>query len=143
MLRRLTAKAPGPLPRLEQLLSGGLLQRYRHHRAQAEGQNLLTSSQCIVVDINQNVGYRRALRDMVPTLMKSTVLVVLFADAAQDCLLTPGELASIHGLDISPSVLRRLRVGQVRALVGNSMHVAQIGAFVQFALATRTWSSDQ
>ena len=42
-----------------------------------------------------------------------------------------------------PSVLGRLSVGQVRALVGNSMHVAQIGAFAQFALAARTWSSDQ
>ena len=80
---------------------------------------------------------------MVPTLLKSTVLVVLFADPAQDCLLTPGELASIHGLDISPAVLRRLTVSQVRGLVGNSMHVAQIGAFVQFALAARTWSNDQ
>ena len=101
VLRRLTAKAHGPLPQLEQLLSGGLLQRYHDHRARAETQNL-TSSQCIVVDINQNADYRRALRDMVPTLMRSTVLVLLFADAAQDCLFTPGELVSIHGLDISP-----------------------------------------
>ena len=98
---------------------------------------------CIVVDISQNVGYRRPARHMVPTLMKSTNLVVLFKDAAQDFLFTPSELAAIHGLDISPAVLRRLTVSQVRGLVGNSMHVAQIGAFVQFAFAARTWSNDQ
>ena len=131
-----------PLPRLDQFLWGSSLQRYHDHRAQPYTQDL-TSSQCIVVDISQNVGYRRPARNMVPTLMKSTVLVVLFADAAQDVFLIPSELASIHGLDISPAVLRRLTVSQVRGLVGNSMHVAQIGAFVQFAFAARTWSNDQ
>ena len=55
-----------------------------------------------MVDINSNVGYRKATRNMVPTLMKSTNLVVLFKDAAQDFLFTPSELAAIHGLDISP-----------------------------------------
>ena len=140
--RRLTSKAIGPLPRLDQFLSGSSLKRYHDHRAQPYAQDL-TGSQCIVVDISQNVGYRRPARNMVPTLMKSTVLVVLFADAAEDFLFTPSELASIHGLDISPAVLRRLSVSQVRGLVGNSMHVAQIGAFVQFALASRTWSNDQ
>ena len=80
---------------------------------------------------------------MVPTLMRSSILVLLSANAAQDCLFLPSELASIHGLRIPPSVLRRLSVREARALVGNSMHVAQIGAFAQFALATRTWSNDQ
>ena len=131
-----------PLPRLDQFLWGSSLQRYHDHRAQPYTQDL-TSSQCIVVDISQNVGYRRPARHMVPTLMKSTNLVVLFKDAAQDFLFTPSELAAIHGLDISPAVLRRLTVSQVRGLVGNSMHVAQIGAFVQFAFAARTWSNDQ
>ena len=95
------------------------------------------------MDINQNAGYRRSPRSMVPTLMRPIVLVALFADRAQDCMFTPGELVSIHGVHIPPSVLRRLSVRQVRALVGNSMHVAQIGALAQFALATRTWSNDQ
>ena len=58
-------------------------------------------------------------------------------------LCTPSELVSIHGLDISPAVLGRLTARQVRGLVGNSMHVAQIGAFVQFALAARTRCNDQ
>ena len=142
VLRRLTSKTMSPLPRLDQFLWGSSLQRYHDHRAQPYTQDL-TSSQCIVVDISQNVGYRRHTRHMVPTLMKSTNLIVLFKDAAQDFLFTPSELAAIHGLDISPAVLRRLTVSQVRGLVGNSMHVAQIGAFVQFAFAARTWSNDQ
>ena len=121
VLRRLTGKAPGPLPRLEQLLSGGLLQRYHDHRARAESRGLTRSecrSDCIVVDINANADYRGGLRNMVPTLMRSTILVLLCADTAQDCLFAPSELVSIHGLRIHPSVLRRLSVSQARALVG-------------------------
>ena len=105
VLRRLTGKAPGPLPRLEQLLSGGLLQRYHDHRARAESRGLTRSecrSDCIVVDINANADYRGGLRNMVPTLMRSTILVLLSANAAHDCLFAPSELVSIHGLRIPP-----------------------------------------
>ena len=80
---------------------------------------------------------------MVPTLMKFSVLLLLFADEGHDCMLAPSELVSVHGLHIPNSVLRRLSLRQVHSLAGSYMHVAQIGTFVQFALATRKWSGDQ
>ena len=54
------------------------------------------------MDINANADYRGGLRNMVPTLMRSTILVLLSANAAHDCLFAPSELVSIHGLRIPP-----------------------------------------
>ena len=98
----------------------------------------------IVVDINCSSTYKaKHERNVIPTLLKSSVLVLLCKDATEDCLFTPSEMTAIHGLDIPEPVLRRLTLRQAHTLVGNSMHVAQIGTFVQCMLATRTWSGDQ
>ena len=131
------------MPTLAQVLSGGLLQRYREHRANTEVSRR-TDADYFVVDINKTATYKyKHARNMIPTLMKSSILALLCGDAAEDCLLTPSEMTAIHGLDIPEAVFRRLTLRQAGALVGNSMHVAQIGAFVQGMLATRTWSKDQ
>jgi hypothetical protein len=43
----------------------------------------------------------------------------------------------LHGLKLSPDLVSRLPAADVRSLVGNSMHMVQVGLFVQFALSTR------
>ena len=51
----------------------------------------------------------------------------------------PSELPAMHGLHLPANALSALLAAAVRSLVGNSMHVAQVGCFVQYALATRSY----
>lgn len=142
-LRRMSQKGPGPMPQVADYLVRGLLSRYRDHR-EAVAKIRKNEQDCFVVDINQTAAYGRASTPNVfPTILKSSVLVVLSADEANDRMFVPQELLSIHGIDLPSSVLRRLKLRQVRQLLGNSMHVVQVGTFIQCALATRTWSGDQ
>ena len=141
--RRMDLKGPGPMPRVADYLAPGLYSRYRDHR-DAVAKIRKSEQDCFVVDINQSASYGRVSKPNVfPTILKSSVLVVLPADEAHDCMVVPKELLSIHGIDLPSSVLRRLKPKQVRQLLGNSMHVVQVGTFIQCALAARTWSGDQ
>ena len=143
LLRRMVRKGPGPMPPVAKYLAPGLLSRYRSHR-EAVAKIRKNEKDCFVVDINQSATYGRASTPNVfPTILKTSVLVVLSADEANDSMLVPEELLSIHGIDLPSSVLRRLKLRRVRQLLGNSMHVVQVGTFIQCALATRTWSGDQ
>ena len=74
---------------------------------------------------------------------KSSILVILSADEAHDRMFAPEEFLSIHSMDLPSAVLRRLTLREVRQLLGISMHVVQVGTFIQCALAARTWSGDQ
>ena len=73
------------------------------------------------------------------TFLYSSVLVVLCRPPAEDRLLLPTELPALHGLEIPFGVLSRLPAADVRSLVGNSMHMVQVGGFLQFALGTRVF----
>ena len=139
---------PGPMPRPADYLAPGMYSRYCEHRdAAAKIRQSLSEQDCIVVDINQSASYSLwrpfTKPNEFPTIMKSSTLVVLSADEAHDCMFVPKELLSIHGIVLPDSVLRRLSGKQVRQLVGNSMHVVQIGTFTQCAFAARKWSGDQ
>ena len=54
-------------------------------------------------------------------------------------MMLPSELPAMHGLHLPARVLSALLVRAVRSLVGNSVHVAQVVFFVQYALATRSY----
>ena len=96
------------------------------------------------MDINMSASYRTFTKPNVfPTIMKSSILVILSADEAHDRMFVPEELLSIHCIDLPSAVLRRLTLREVRQLLGISMHVVQVGTFIQCALAARTWSGDQ
>ena len=141
--KRMTVKGSGPMPLVAHYLAPGLFSRYQDHR-EAVAKIRKNDQDCFVVDINKNASYSsNSTPNMIPTILKSSVLVILSADEANDCMFVPRELLSIHGIVLADSVLRRLTVRQVKQLVGNSMHVVQIGTFIQCAFAARTWSGDQ
>ena len=121
--------------RLEDVLSAGNLTRYRRYRELIAN---LPEAQCYVVDVHQSPDYGAKPRSgRMPTLLRSSVLVVVRRPPAEDRLLLPTELPALHGLEIASGLLSRLPAAEVRSLVGNSMHMVQIGVFVQFALGTR------
>ena len=74
-----------------------------------------------------------------PTTMRSSTLVALFESEDDDRLILPREMPGIHGISLPTGVLSRLEPKAVRSFVGNSMHVVQVGAFIQYALATRSY----
>merc|ERR1712026_373766 len=78
----------------------------------------------------------------VPTILRSSMLVAFCGSPEQDRALLPSEMLGIHGIRLPTEVMATLAPRQVRSLVGNSMHVAQIGCFVQYALATRSYVLD-
>jgi hypothetical protein len=93
---------------------------------------------CHIVDINHNPEYRGPPSDArVPTIMRSSTLVAVFPSAASDRLVLPTELVAMHGLELPAQLMSRLPDRRLVSLVGNSMHVAQVGCFLQFALAMR------
>ena len=131
------------MPRVADFFEPGSYSRYRDHRG-AVAKIRKCEQDCFVVDISQNPNYSRVSKPNVfPTILKSSTLVVLSADEAHDCMFAPEELLSIHGIVLPDSVLRRLSDRQVKQLVGNSMHVVQVGTFIQCAFAARMWSGDQ
>ena len=74
-----------------------------------------------------------------PTILRSSKLMAIFGSEDEDRMLLPSEMPGIHGIRLPPSVLSKLPAHAVRSLVGNSMHVVQVGCFVQYALATRSY----
>lgn len=128
--------------RLRDVLYGGYLGRYEVYRKNL--QESLAKRGCHLVDIAKSPGYSSApTSSRFPTLLKSSCLVAMYDSAESDRLVLPSELPAVHGLHIPPIVAADLPPRAVRALVGNSMHVAQVGCFVQFALAGRTLSSQE
>ena len=120
---------------LEDVLCAGNWTRYRRYRELIAS---LPDAPCYVVDVHKTPEYGAKPRSRrMPTLLRSSVLVVLCRPPAEDRLLLPTELPALHGLEIAPGLLSRLPAADVRSLVGNSMHMVQVGVFVQFALGTR------
>ena len=83
-----------------------------------------------MVDISRTLGWGGApLCKPVPTIMRSSKLMVFFEEEEQDRLLLPVEMQAMRGLHLPKCVMDRLPARGVRSLVGNSMHVAQVGCF--------------
>ena len=124
------------------VLGAGDHKRYEGHRKKVElARGASTSAGCHMVDINKNPGWGGApQRQRVPTILRSSKLMVVFQEEEQDRLLLPSEMPAMHGLHLPKCVMERLPARGVRSLVGNSMHVAQVGCVVQYALATRSYA---
>ena len=121
--------------RLDDVLSAGNMVRYRRYREQIVS---LPDAPCYIVDMHKSADCGAKPRsERMPTLLRSSVLVVLCRQPAEDRFLFPTELPALHGLEISSDRLCGLPAADVRSLVGNSMHIVQVGVFVQFALGTR------
>ena len=136
--RRRRAKGP-PVSQLSvrDVLHGGFLKRYDEYRKKLK--DALAKHGCHVVDIMKTPEYSGAPNSTrFQTLMKSSCLVAMFDSEESDRLLLPSESPAVHGLHLLLDVLRDLPPTDVRYLVRNSMHVVQVGSFVQYALATRT-----
>lgn len=129
-------KEKGPLVsqlRVRDVLHGGMLARYELYRKNLRGAG------CHLVDLAKTPGYSRAPDSKrVPTLMKTSCLVALCDSEESDRLLLPSELPAIHGFEL-PAKVRDLPSSAVRGLIGNSMHAVQVGSFVLYALATRSF----
>jgi len=127
--------------RLEGVLSAGNLTRYRRYRELIAS---LPDAPCYVVDVHKSPDYGAKPRSgRMPTLLRSSVLIVLRRPPAEDRLLLPTELPALHGLEIPSGLLSRLPAADVRSLVGNSVHIVQVGVFVQFALGTRVLQAQE
>ena len=140
VLRRLTKKQPPPCKlRVRDVLPSGLRARYEAHREKVSNFRTLRES-CFVRDINTTAGYGGLPQcQSVPTILRSSTLVAMFESEDDDRLLLPSELPGIHGISLPHHVLAKLEPKEVRSLTGNSMHVVQIGTFIQYALATREY----
>ena len=146
VLRRLRSKQPPTCKlRVRDVLPDGLRKRYLEHRtevgqARSSHGSGISREKCVVVDINQTASWSGAPQSRcAPTIMRSSTLVALFESEDEDRILLPSEMPGVHGLQIPPRVLAELHPKEVGSLVGNSMHVAQIGLFIQYALATRSY----
>jgi site-specific DNA-cytosine methylase len=121
--------------RLDDVLSAGNVSRLRKYREMVA---TLPDASCYVVDVHKSPDWGAKPRSsQIPTLLRSSILVALRAPPEEDRLLLPSELPALHGLKLSPDLVSRLPAADVRSLVGNSMHMVQVGLFVQFALSTR------
>ena len=140
VLRRLSKKqAPTCNLRVRDVLPAGLRGRYEAHRVQVDSICTQTGV-CYVRDINRTAGWGgKPQCQHVPTILRSSKLVAMFHSRDQDRLLLPSELPCIHGITLPAHVLAKLEPREVMSLTGNSMHVTQIGAFIQYALATRSY----
>ena len=141
VLRRLGFKQPPTCNlQIRDILPAGLLKRYEGHRARVAEKRTSPGS-CFMCDINQTAKWGGAPQcASVSTIMRSSKLVAIFGSEDEDRMLLPSELPGIHGIHIPAHVLRELDPRAVRSLIGNSMHVAQIGCFIQYAFATRSYS---
>lgn len=147
VLPRLAGKQP---PRhsikLKDTLPAGIRKRYQDHREKvmsvcgAWTPGGSTPAKCYIVDMNRSLSWSGAPQcRRVPTLLRSSKLAAIFESEAEDRMFLPSELPAMHGIHLPPCVLSRLPARAVRSLLGNSMHVAQVGCFVQYALATRSY----
>ena len=142
-MRRIKKKQAPPCKlRVRDILPAGLRKRYLEHRERVEKVRTLRET-CYMRDINRTAGWGGAPQcQSVPTIMRTSTLVAMFESEDDDRLLLPSELPGIHGIRIPADVLQSLQPKDVRSLVGNSMHVAQIGTFVGYALSTRSYYDD-
>lgn len=140
--RRLVGKQPPRMLTPRSVLGAGDRTRYEGHRKKVElARGASTSAGCHMVDINRTPGWGGAPQcHHVPTILRSSKLMVFFQEEEQDRLLLPAEMPAMHGLHLPKCVMDRVPARGVRSLVGNSMHVAQVGCFVQYALATRSYA---
>jgi hypothetical protein len=139
VLRRLVGKQLPPKIRLSDMLCAGLRARYLQHREKIAKVRRMPGT-CYVVDINKSVGWGgKPDCSRVPTILRSSKLVAVFESPEHDRLLLPSEMPGIHGMRLPSEVVASLAPREVRSLIGNSMHVAQIGCFIQYALATRSY----
>jgi len=145
-LRRMKVKQPPPCKlRARDVLAAGLRTRYEGHRERVIKAHILPllrrrAGACCVRDFNQSSGWGGAPQcQIVPTIMRSSKLVAIFESEDDDRLILPSELPSIHGISLPSHVLAELEPKKVASLVGNSMHLVQIGTFIQYALATRSY----
>ena len=114
------------------LLAGDMHKRYTQHRdkvAKVRG----NSGTFPLVEINQAPvwGSRPHCRK-VPTILYSSQLSKLEA-------VLPSEVPAVHGLRLPAQAMAMLTPREVRSMIGDSMHVAQIGCLVQYALSTRSY----
>jgi hypothetical protein len=121
--------------RLDDVLTAGNASRLQKYREMVA---TLPDSPCYIVDVHKSPEWGAKPRSgQMPTLLRSSILVALCTPPAEDRLLLPTELPALHGLEFPPGLASRLPAADVRSLVGNSMHMVQVGVFVQFALGTR------
>lgn len=139
--RRAPCPRPGDKLTLRDVLQAGNLHRYHGHRQRIAEHT--SPEACHIIDVNVTPGWcGTPSSTRVPTLLKSSCLVAVFGRGSDaDRLLLPSELPAIHGLELPSSVVSRLPARAVRSLLGNSMHVAQVGSFLLYALATRSFRS--
>ncbi len=140
VLRRQTAPAEteAAATTLQDVLHVGYRKRYLGHRKLVDELPAAAKSKAHIADVNVTPEYARGPKTCrVATILRSSCLVVMSESGREfDRLLLPAELPAIHGLQLPP--LPHLPMRAVRSLVGNSMHVAQVGCFLQYALATRS-----
>ena len=124
---------------MSNILPAGMRTRYQQHREKvAKARN--SPSECYFVDINKTAAWSGApVCNRVPTILRSSTLVAIFDSPERDRVLLPSEMPGMHGMRLPAGVAAKLTPRDVRSRVGNSMHAAQIGCFIQFALATRTY----
>ncbi len=133
----------GSVPRrqtlsLQDVLPAGYWTRYREKVADLPTLGDTLRAPCYIIDANVTASYGGKPKSAsVPTLLRSSRLVIV-TRSGDDRLLLPEELLALHGLVLPAHVLARMPSAEVRSVVGNSMHVAQVGCFLQFALATRS-----
>ena len=140
--RRLVGKQLPPKIPVSNILPAGLRARYLQHREKV-AKVRRTPRECYIVDINKTAAWGGTpVCHRVPTILRSSKLVAVFESPEHDRLLLPSEMPGIHGIRLPAEVAANLAPREVRSLVGNSMHVAQIGCFVQYALATRSYVVD-
>ena len=144
VLRRLAGKQPPKCKlNVRDTLPAGTRKRYLQHREQvvkARRTSASFATSCYIVDVHRSPGWgARPQCRHVPTILRSSQLLAMHRCAAADRMLLPSELPAMHGLHLPARVLCALPASAVRSLVGNSMHVAQVGCFVQYALATRSY----
>ena len=139
--RRLSKKQPPASCnlRVRDVLPVGLRGRYEAHRVKVDSIRTSTGL-CYVRDINKSAGWGgKPQCQHVPTILRSSTLVAMFDSKDQDRLILPTELPSIHGIILPANLMSQLAPRELMSLTGNSMHVAQIGTFIQYAFATRTY----
>ena len=93
----------------------------------------------VAVDISANVRWAGLnLKPYLATLTCSTCLVFVPRAGSSEAvrLILPSELPAIHGISFPQDLGAQIKPVQMRSLIGNSMHVAQVGCFLQFAFAS-------
>jgi hypothetical protein len=146
--RRLCS-VPSSFPRvsrsvlLEELLSGSERCRFLDHMGQVEKLPASERARGMFVDISQNLKFgTKPCGSHIPTLTRHTRLVYVPPRSGRRGarMATPEELLAMHGLELSRESSQNLSPHQVQLLVGNSMHVAQVGRFLQHCLASRSFN---